>query len=368
MDNRGIIVVKVGTSTLSDSAGRLDASYIENLTGQVCQLLKLGYKVILISSGAIGAGMEVLGLSQRPKNINELQACSAIGQGRLMKLYEENFYKRGTHTAQILITRDDLGNRERCIKAHRTIMTIIYKFNAVPVINENDTVATEEIKYTDNDTIAHIVASLVGAHTLIILTDVDGVYSSGSNKVIPFFTAIATDDIKKMINSSKNRLGSGGMLNKAIVAANLAKLMGITCIIANGRRENILLDIEKRQYVGTAFLPSSRARAQQKKSWLAFAPKSKGSIKVDDGAKAALIKANKSLLAAGIKTISGDFDAGDVVSIANLAGEEFAKGVVNFSSKELSIIKGLKTAQIEQALRRKISRDEVVHRDNLVII
>lgn len=363
--NKGIIVVKVGTSTLSDSSGKLGVAYIDGLTDQICQLLQLGYKLILVSSGAIGAGMEALGISQRPKQLSKLQACAAIGQGRLMRLYEESFSKRGRHAAQILLTQEDFDSSKRALMARDTIISLIQEFSAVPVINENDTVATEEIKFGDNDRLSALVSSLLGAHLLIILTDVDGIYSPEDKKLIPLVTHIS-HDIEKMARPSEGKFGIGGMISK-LQAAKIAIQSGTTCIIANGKIKNVLLRIEKKQSLGTTFLPA-KIKTGSKKRWLAFSPRPKGSITVDDGAKTALVAGNKSLLAAGIKNISGKFQAGDAVSIMGSRQEEFARGVVSFSSEELNIIKGLKTAQMEERLRRQIIHNEVVHRDNLVIL
>lgn len=365
--NKGIMVVKVGTAILSKPSGRLDASYIKSLTDQICQLLKLGYKVILVSSGAIGAGVEALKLSHRPtaRDLIRLQACAAIGQGMLMKLYEESFRRRGTHTAQILLTQEDFDSSKRALMARDTIMSLIGEFNAVPVINENDTVATEEIKFGDNDRLSALVSSLVGAHTLIILTDVDGVYSLKDKKLIPLVTHISPD-IEKMARPSRGKFGIGGMISK-LQAAKIAIHSGTTCIIANGRIKDILLKIERKEPLGTTFLPAE-IKAKSRKRWLAFSPRPKGSIIVDDGARTALVEGYKSLLAAGIKNISGRFQAGDVVSVMGLDGDEFAKGVVNYSSQELNMIKGLRTNQIGQRLQREVTHEEVVHRDNLVIL
>lgn len=363
--NKGIIVVKVGTAVLSQASGRLDDSRVRCITAQICELLELGYKVILVSSGAIGAGMEALKLTQRPNQLTKLQACAAIGQGRLMKLYEENFRGKGTHAAQILLTQEDFTDRRRFLNAKNTILSLLNEFNSVPVINENDTIATDEIKFGDNDRLSALVANLVGAHTLIMLTDVDGLCSSeGSKKVIPLVPHISV--CEKMAKPTKGKLGTGGMVCK-LDAAKMAVNSGIRCIIANGTVKDILLKIEKKEPVGTTFLPV-KVKTKAKKNWLAFAPRSKGSIIVDDGAKNALVTANKSLLPAGIKDISGKFQAGDVVNILTLAGEEFAKGMTRFSSDELDKIKGLKTGQIEKALRRKASHNEVIHRDDLVIL
>ncbi|MFH1868693.1 MAG: glutamate 5-kinase [Candidatus Omnitrophota bacterium] len=362
---KGIIVVKVGTAVLTKGSGRLNDSRVRSITAQICKLLELGYKVILVSSGAIGAGMEALRLTQRPKQLAKLQACAAIGQGRLMKLYEESFRKKGTHAAQILLTQEDFTDRKRFLNAKNTILSLLNEFNSVPVINENDTIATDEIRFGDNDRLSSLVANLVGAHTLIMLTDVDGLCSlEDSKKAIPLVPHISA--CEGLAKPTKGKLGTGGMICK-LDAAKMAVNSGITCIIANGTTKDILLKIENKEPVGTTFLPAS-TKTKARKSWLAFAPKSKGSIIVDSGAKNALVTANKSLLPAGIKDVSGKFQAGDVVSILGLSGEEFAKGVTRFSSDELDKIKGLKTTQIENILKRKITHNEVIHRDNLVIL
>jgi len=363
--NKGIMVVKVGTGVLSKPSGKLDASYIASLAGQICKLIKLGYKVVLVSSGAIGAGVEALGLRSRPKHLTKLQACAAVGQGRLMKLYEESFRRQGVHAAQVLLTSDDLGIRKRCINARHTINCLLDEFNTVPIVNENDTIATEEIKFGDNDRLSYLVASLINSNTLVLLTDVDGLYSSEDKKVVPIVTHIS-NEIQKMVRPCKGRFGTGGMASK-LKAAEVSMSLGITCVIANGRMQDVLLKIARQDTVGTTFL-STKVKVKAKQCWLAFCPKPKGTVIVDEGAKTALVKSNKSLLAAGIKRVSGKFQAGDVISISNIKGAPFAKGMVSFSSEELKKIKGLKTAEIEERLHRKVTCNEVVHKDNLAIL
>ncbi|NQT90273.1 MAG: glutamate 5-kinase [Candidatus Omnitrophica bacterium] len=254
--NKGIIVVKVGTAILSEASGKLDGSQIESLTGQVCKLLKLGYKVVVVTSGAVGAGVEALRLSHRPKQITKLQACAAIGQGRLMRHYEQSFSRRGVHTAQILLTQEDFSSRKRIVNAKSTIASLLDEYNVVPVINENDTIATEEIKFGDNDRLSALVAGLIDAHTLILLTDVDGLYSTKDKKLISQVTNISRD-IEKMAKPSKGKFGIGGMVSK-LKAAKIVVQAGITCIIANGRVKDVLLKIEKKRAIGTTFLPKAK--------------------------------------------------------------------------------------------------------------
>jgi len=254
------IVVKVGTAVLSKArrqsklkTGKLDSVFMKSLTAQICKLKKLGFNVILVSSGAIGSGMEAIGLFNRPQNLNKLQACAAIGQGKLMRLYEENFRFRGSHAAQILLTREDFSSKKRIDMAKRTIMSLLNDFNAVPIINENDTIATEEIKFSDNDMLSALVARFVGAHMLIILTDVDGLYDPKDKKVIPVIKSV-NNKIEKMAQPSNSALGKGGMYSK-IQAAKIATGAGIKCVIVNGREKDVLLKIEKAAKLGTMFLP-----------------------------------------------------------------------------------------------------------------
>jgi glutamate 5-kinase len=276
---KGIIVVKVGTAVLGRHlsgekaktgrlacrtgrpayrTGRLDSAFIKELTRQICNLKKKGFRVILVSSGAIGAGMEAIGLNRRPDDLNKLQACAAIGQGKLMKLYEENFRFHGKHAAQILLTREDFSSKKRILMAKHTIMSLLDDFNAVPVINENDTIATEEIRFGDNDTLSALVAKFVGAYMLVMLTDVDGLYEPIIKHVIPFVEKI-DKKIEKMAQPSLSILGKGGMYSK-IEAAKIATKAGIISVIANGRAKDVLIRIAGKRPVGTLFLPIEKKR------------------------------------------------------------------------------------------------------------
>ena len=257
MENQ-IVVIKVGTNVVSRASGRLDDSYIGSLVDQICRLRKHGEKVVLVSSGAVGAGIEALGLSSRPKNLNKLQACAAIGQGRLMKLYEEHFRKRGTHAAQILLTQDDFNNSSRRINAKHTLLGLLNDYKAVPVINENDSIALEEIKFGDNDKLSALVAKLVGAHALIILTDVDGLYRPHDKKVISLVSKI-DKKIEKLATPQRGKFGMGGMIGKIAAAKQVTK-HGIKCIIANGRKKDVLLHIQKSKEIGTTFLANKKRR------------------------------------------------------------------------------------------------------------
>ncbi len=363
-DNQ-IIVIKIGTAVLSESTGKLNTEVIKNLCLQVSKLIKSGYKVIIVSSGAIGAGIEATGLKKRPEKLPRLQATAAIGQSKLMKLYDDYMRKNGLGVAQILLTQDDFSDRRRYINAYNTMLELLYEFNAVPIINENDTVTIEEIKLGDNDRLSALVANLMNARQLIMLTNVDGLESPGDKKVMPLITRI-TAKIQDMATKEVGKFAIGGMRSK-LQAVKIATTSGIPCVIANGKEKDVVLRIIKGETLGTTFLPEQK-RHTAKKRWIAFSPVPHGAVLVDEGAKRALIAGGKSLLATGIKEVEGDFASSDIIKIKNLHGEEFARGVANFSSKELNKIKGVKTSQLKPLLKREIIHDEVVHRDNLVIL
>jgi len=264
--DKGIVVVKVGTAVLSRQAisgkkrnGRLEAVFIKQLARQVCVVKNMGFKVILVSSGAIGSGMEAIGLSKRPHELSRLQACAAIGQGKLMKLYEESFRYYGVHAGQILLTRDDFSSRKRILTAKSAIMSLLDDFNAIPVINENDTIATEEIKFGDNDRLSALVAKFTQAKALIILTNVDGLYNPDTKGVVGVVRKIG-NDIRKMAQPEISPLGKGGMISK-IEAAGIVTRAGIKCQITNGRIENVLIDIiTDKNPLGTLFLPEKNRK------------------------------------------------------------------------------------------------------------
>jgi glutamate 5-kinase len=359
-----IIVIKIGTAVLSTPLGKLDSAFIEDLSAQVSKLSKMGYKSIIVSSGAIRAGIEAAGLKKRPNTLSKLQAAAAIGQITLMKLYDDCMQKNNLRAAQVLLTRDDFTSRKRYLNAYNTLYELLYEFDVVPIINENDTVATEEIKFGDNDELSSLVANLLSARQLIILTNVDGLLSNEDKKVIPLVTHIS-NKIQHMATKDTGEFARGGMKSK-LAAVKMATTFGIPCVIANGKEKDVVLRIIKAERIGTTFLPQQKTHTA-KKRWIAFSPVSKGSIYVDDGAKKALTASASSLLAAGVKRIEGDFLASDIITIKDLHGEEFAKGVSNFSAKELNKIKGLKSHQITQIIKRENIHDEVVHRDNMVV-
>lgn len=358
----GRIVVKVGTKILTSKNYSLDKAWIKNLASQFISLINKKIEPILVTSGAIGAGMGILGLASRPKLLPDQQAAAAVGQGQLMRIYDTIFKQHSLNTAQILLTREDLSVRKRYLNAKNTLFTLL-NYKVVPIINENDTVSVDEIKFGDNDRLSALVASLIHAELLIILSDVDGLYT-GKKAVIPVVEKI-TPEIEGLAGKYTSPLGTGGMASK-IEAAKVCAASGISCIVANGRLPNVLLKILEGKSVGTLFCPKQQSLRALKR-WIGFSAKISGQIFVDQGAKEALTSKNRSLLPKGIVKLRGTFTTGDTVSIKDLENQEFARGLVNYSSEELAKIKGQNTERIKTILGYKYY-DEVVHRDNLVIL
>ena len=328
-----------------------------------------GVEVIIVSSGAIGAGMWLLGLKKRPMKLEELQATASIGQGYLMHIYSDCFKRQfkaeGYNVGQILLTQEDFTDRRRCLNIKNTINALL-RHKAIPIINENDTIATEEIKCGDNDRLSSLVADLCEADALIILSDVDGLLDE-EGKVIPYVDEI-TPRITKLGGKSHCDLGTGGMATK-IDAVKIAANAGVECIIVNGNSDRpraLYRIIVEGEGMGTIFAVGKK-RHIAKKRWIAHFSSSKGEILIDEGAKKALCDRNKSLLASGILNIKGNFKAGDVIKIADKNGKEFARGLTGYSSEDMRRIKGLKSDQFKSILGYK-GADEVIHKDNLVIL
>ena len=362
MHKNKIVVIKIGTKVMASSNKALDKDALKAIVSQVADILDKGMQAIIVTSGAIGAGMGLLNLKKRPVKLRSLQATASIGQSYLMQLYNHYFKERGYLTGQILLTQEDLSDRARYLNIKYTIQTLL-SHKAIPIINENDTVSTEEIKCGDNDRLSALVSDLCRADLLILLSDVDGLLDEKA-EVINFVDNI-NSKVLKLAHSSECELGTGGMCSK-LEAIRKATASGIECVIANGRAKNIIIDIVDGKKTGTRF-GSSGAKLMARKRWIAFSSKPKGVIIVDSGAREALSKKNKSLLASGIVEVDGNFVAGDVIKIADRSSKEFARGLVNYSSSELSRIKGLKTGEIKDILGQK-REDEVVHKDNLVIL
>ena len=362
------IVVKVGTSTLTHKNGKLNLEQIERLVRQLSDLRNQGKDVVLVSSGAIGAGMGKLNLEQRPKTIPEKQAVAAVGQGILLHIYEKIFSEYGQATAQLLLTKADLEHRQRFLNARNTLLTLL-NLGVIPIVNENDTVAFEEIKFGDNDTLAALVGTLIDADLVILLTDIDGFYSGDprKNKNAQRISVVETinEEIEGLAGNVGSKFGSGGMITK-ITAARIAVNAGIPLMIGHGAEENIIRKLTSGADVGTLFLPIEM-KPHLRKCWIAFGSHIGGRIMVDDGAREALLHKGKSLLPSGIVAVEGDFSAGAVVQIVDSQGREFARGITNYGWLELNKIKGQKSKDICPILGYK-DYDEVIHRDNLSLL
>jgi glutamate 5-kinase len=364
------IVIKIGTSNLTDKSYRLEPRKVEKLAKEIVKLKKQDKEVIVVTSGAIGAGIGKLDLKQRPRDIKLLQATAAVGQNILMSTYDRYFAKYKQTIAQILLTHEDFFNRQRYLNLRNTLITLL-KSDVIPIINENDAVAVDEIKLGDNDNLSALVASSFGADLLIILTDIDGLYTYNPkrSKKAGFISIVEeiTPEIER-VASVGGKTSVGGMKTK-IQAAKVTMKAGIPMVIANGDEENILARIIAGERMGTIFLSEAGAKEKMndRKHWLRFASSVKGKIKVDDGARKALIKNGTSLLASGVIDVEEEFVSGDPVSIVDAEGVEFAKGITNYSSEEIKKIKGVQSKEIEQILGRK-DYDSVVYRSNLVLI
>jgi glutamate 5-kinase len=362
------VVVKVGSGVLSRGGIGLDRSTIAGLASALGELHLREIEAILVSSGAILAGMEALGLSERPRDLPLKQAAAAVGQSHLMRAYEEAFQPHGRRVAQMLLTREDIRHRPRYLNARNTLFTLL-RLGIVPIVNENDTVAVQEIQFGDNDTLSALVANLAEADLLVILTDTDGLFSADphrdpSARLIPWVrpqdavTSYCADE-------AGNPASIGGMSSK-VLAARRATAAGIPTVVASGLRSGVLEAVLRGDAVGTFFVPS-RGRMQSRKRWLAFASLPRGGIVVDAGARQAMVSGGKSLLPSGIRLTRKAFRAGDVVSLVDPEGREFARGLANYGRDEVERIKGLQSHQIAAVLGHK-PYDEVVHRDNLVIL
>lgn len=359
--------MKVGTSTLTHQTGKLNINRMENLVRQLTDLQNQNREVVLVTSGAVGVGLGRLGLTERPGTILQRQALAAIGQGLLMQIYEKLFSEYGQTVAQILLTRSDISDRKRYLNARNTILALL-KYQVVPIINENDTVATEELKIGQNDALSALVAGLIEADLLILLSDVDGLYTAdpkkdNTAKLIPLVTEI-TPEISAMASGAGSIFGTGGMITK-LEAAKMAITAGSSMVLMNGSEPSQIQRIFTGEPVGTVFL-NSQAVVSSRKRWIAYGPQVMGELIVDSGAERALIKQGKSLLPSGIVELSGDFEEGDLVKISNLEHRELGRGLSNYGREQLQKIMGKKCAEIEMLLGFKTA-DEVIHRDNLVI-
>lgn len=347
------VVVKLGTGVLTDSRKQIDPAQLGQLVAQMAAQRKAGKEIIIVSSGAVGAGMGALGYEKRPTELAELQACAAVGQSRLMAHYAELFGRHGLHVAQVLLTHDDLEHHERHLNARNTLVALLGR-GVVPIINENDAVSLDELKFGDNDKLSALVASLLPADLLVILTTVDGVLENFGKASPRRVSKVEKIDgaIEKLAGGTSSATAVGGMKSK-IDAAKIAVRSGIPLVIASGKKKDALAKILAGEDEGTLFV-AQPAKLHGRKRWIAFFHHPKGALFVDGGARKALREGGKSLLPPGVARCEGNFDAGDVVRICDLDGTEFARGIARFGAGEIR--------------DKKPARVELVHRDDLVIL
>jgi glutamate 5-kinase len=362
------IVVKVGTRVLTGAGGRLNQERVAALAEELHQLMSTGRKVALVTSGAVGAGLGQLNLPKRPASLAQLQAVAAVGQSHLMESYDRGLRAHGRHSAQLLLTAHDLDDRTGYLNVRNTIRAL-FEFGAVPIINENDTVSVDELMTTfgDNDRLAAMLTNLIRAPLLVLLSDVDGLFdgdpSDPKSKVIPTVTRL-DQSIMNLVRDQATGLSKGGMASK-LEAARIATAAGENVIIANGREPGVLAAIIAGKTVGTLFLAQGQALRSFKR-WIGFTAQPRGVLTLDAGAREAVERKGKSLLAIGVVDASGTFKKGDIVSLRDAQGQEFARGLTNYSLADLVRIKGLKTEQIATALGH-CPYDEVIHRDNMAL-
>lgn len=362
------IVVKVGTSTLTHSTGRLNIHQIELLVRQLSDLVNQGKEILLVTSGAVGAGLDRMKLKEKPEAIPEKQALAAIGQGILMHIYEKLFSEYGQTVAQVLLTKENSLHYSQYINSRNALLALL-QMNVIPIINENDVVTVEQLKFGDNDTLSAMVASIVDADALILLTDIDGLYNKNPQtcpdaELLERVTEI-TPEIEAIAGGAGTKMGTGGMFTK-IQAAKIAMSSGVNMVIANGSSNNILNDILAGENYGTIF-PAREAHLKQRKSWLAFGKSICGSITVDKGCEDALVKNGSSILAAGITDYAGQFAAGNTVRVLTADDREIARGIINYDTDSLTKILGHNTRDFTSLLSGKIY-NEVIHRDNMVLM
>lgn len=356
------VVIKLGTQLLSGPDGRLDAVFLGTIATQVAVLRTRGIGVTVVSSGAVGAGLRELGLPKRPTDLAKLQAVAAVGQRRLMDEWADAFAPHQIPVAQILLTREDIDARTRFLNLRNTIHAV-HELGAIPIINENDTVSTDEmikITFGDNDILSALVTQALRADLLVLLSVVDGVLDATGS---PVRLVESIDAARALVRVEKSALGKGGM-NSKLDAARMVTESGEAMVVAHGRMENLLVRLLDGDNVGTLFVPGKKRRPSRVR-WIGSA-RPCGSIVVDDGAAVAVGQKNKSLLPAGILRVDGDFSRGDVVAIVNQAGQTLARGLSNYTSVEIATIKGKKTADV-RAIFAEAAYDEVVHRDNLLV-
>ncbi|MDR3686096.1 MAG: glutamate 5-kinase [Coriobacteriia bacterium] len=368
MTSQQRIVIKVGSSTLTGEGGGIDREFVSTLVEQIADVVGAGAQVVLVSSGAIAAGLDRLDLAERPTDMPSLQAAASVGQVVLAETYQTLFASHGITVGQVLLTRHDTGHRESFLHARDTFERLL-SLGAVPVVNENDTVAVDEIRFGDNDSLAALVATMVSANLVLLLSDIAGLYDadprvSAEAKLLEHVEEL-TDDLVAAAGGSGSDVGSGGMATK-LDAANMLMKAGIPMVICDGRRADVIADAVAGRPVGTLFAGGD-ATLSARKLWIALGRNPAGEIVIDDGARDALVKRNTSLLPAGVVGVSGPFAAGDAVVLRDRSGTIVARGLTELSSADLETVKGLKSSQIAEVCPA-VAGKEVVHRDHLVVL
>lgn len=362
------VVIKIGSSLLTDGGRGLNKAAIAEWVAQMAMLRQQGVDVVLVSSGSVAEGVSRLKLKARPKTLHELQAAASVGQMGLVRCFENEFQQHDLLAAQVLLTHDDLSDRQRYLNARSTLLTLL-DFGVVPVINENDTVATEEIRFGDNDTLGALVANLVEADLLIILTDQIGLFDANPslNPDAKLITEISVNEslLDEVAGGSISGLGRGGMYTK-VRAARLAARSGAATVIVSGKIENVIKRVFQSEELGTYLIPNI-APIAARKQWLAGQLQVKGSVTLDDGAVRILRTAGKSLLAVGVKSVRGRFQRGDLVSCYDMNGNEIARGLINYGADDAAKIAGKPSSEFESLLGYA-DEDELIHRDNMVLI
>lgn len=360
------VVVKVGSSSLRTPAGGLDRDVVATLVAQIAALRRRGIEVVLVSSGAVAAGLDPLGLERRPSDLPGLQAAASVGQGLLMHAYQSAFATHGLVCGQVLLTPDDIVDRRRYLNARHTFSKLV-EYGAVPVVNENDTVATDELRFGDNDRLAALVASMLGADLLLLLSDVEGLYDGDPRSGAPLLDRV--DDLSRLderhYGGSGSPVGSGGMASK-LEAARIATFSAAHAVIAHARRPDVLAEVVSGAHIGTWFPPSER-RPDSRKLWIAFAPAATGRLVVDEGAVRALVERGSSLLAAGILEAEGDFSAGDAVDVVGPDRRVVARGLVAYDRDDVLRLRGRSSREVLGELGPGYRR-AVIHRDKLVVV
>jgi len=368
LDNIQRIVVKVGTSTLTTEDGHLEIEKIKKIVLELSNLQDKGYDVILVTSGAVGAGMGLLNISEKPKTLAEKQMLSAVGQVSLMQIYQTLFKEHNKIIGQLLLTKEEFSNRKRYLNM-RNVCNAFLKRKIIPIINENDAIVSNalKIKVGDNDTMSALVSGLIDADLLIILSDIDGLYNKNPRKHedanLIHMVGDINEDIKQMAGAEGSKFGTGGMITK-IIAAEMVTKIGTSLVIASGDDPKNITRIVEKENIGTLFVKKNK-KISLRKYWLAYGPNKEGSLIIDNGAKVALKNGN-SLLSVGIKSVEGNFDKGAVIEIEDLEGKVIATGISNYSSEEINLIKGIKSENIEEILGYKYD-EAVIHIDNVVI-